>query len=1364
MRLNPHCVQILIVVLAISLLAPFVRTSTNPLGRSGLSYSPQSSVLSATTDPRKYSFIYLSNGIPMVLVSDASTPQASAAVSVGVGSWGDPVDYPGLAHFLEHCLFLGSEAFPGENAYGSYLAANGGGSNAFTSQDRTVYYFTVDAPALGGALDRFSGFFTTPLINATSIHREVRAVNAEHAKNLQSDGWRAWQLLKHLSSPQSPMHGFSTGNSTTLDKPGVRSALLAFAARHYHAGNMVASIVGPQGVEELRGLAERAFSGIRAGPITSTDTLDLNAQPWVGESKEVLVEAFAGVGVAAERIDGLSPPPLQPYSTYPLQPLSPGIGRGLLAAFPPIGQGSDLTLTWPLNGEESAFGARVASAALITGALNDESEGGLQSLLKREGLIEGMSAGADLSTASLTLFSISFTLSPDAVEGIRGEAAAAASHPGKGVQALTLLLGRISTHLFSYLDTLEGELLNSTHLAWASMVSEAYGSGGSVGVERLRGGLGLSKEELEELELPLLSSSTSTSATPATLLQRGDWREGTQEALIQRAVTLASRTTYRHYYGVVPGAPPKAVEGVGGTLASWPTLPGDTMGRLWRESVAYGQAQFLYPRKELSVESRVMALVENLWLGLGPQDVLLPPSRRVYQPLAALRVLRQLVPGSAIGLLSSPLIGVLGGEGGASLSATSTTTTNTIGASGGGPQALLSPWGDDTPLQLPFSEPIYGTRYALLPLFSCIAQALASTPQIPATTTPRLPPPNPFIPTSFELVSHAPYHSALGIEEKAREVGGGGVSGDVGKGNGSPPILALSTTAQTYGWVRDVKVWWTPFIHLPSPRLAIGIEALFHSNHTYATPLDALLTQLYLSCAVEAATEFMSNPGKAGATLTPRFNGVTGGLEILGTCFTSTDSFCQPFLAAALPKALPNPGMWSTTLVATRLSLIAQGLADAEFQAQPYTQAFTLAALRSGEKVWDGRQILEAAAGLVRGGGGGGEGGESTTTTLSSSALAQVVSSGAIKAGGSLVSALTTHFQMLFMRGFSSVQITVGGNIRLPNALSLATGTILPFLKGVVDASSGGSADFPMSTAPPPPRPIKLYNPRKGGSSSSSGSSKPPVTPIHPGANPVDSNCAAVFLLNAPPPSTFSPPSASPMGEGSTVTSATLWYAAVTVLGEIIREPAFDELRTKQALGYIASAGAREVSAPVELCTSSSGASDIPTTVSVDSLTMEGSAFMLEGEGKGWVGGVAPTTTSFIQKAALPVGTCRLPSLYTLVQGITLPALGLEGRVEGFIDTTFPAFLGTLTEEGLKTITESLARSLEEGEKDTGEAFGGVWSKVVSRTYDWRGWAREAAGLRALTVKDVVRAWGVIVGEGRREFRGLIQGKEVEGA
>lgn len=71
-----------------------------------------------------------------------------------IGSMNDPVELPGLAHFLEHMLFLGTEKYPEENDYSKYLAENGGSSNAYTARDHTNYYFDVSPSALKGALDR----------------------------------------------------------------------------------------------------------------------------------------------------------------------------------------------------------------------------------------------------------------------------------------------------------------------------------------------------------------------------------------------------------------------------------------------------------------------------------------------------------------------------------------------------------------------------------------------------------------------------------------------------------------------------------------------------------------------------------------------------------------------------------------------------------------------------------------------------------------------------------------------------------------------------------------------------------------------------------------------------------------------------------------------------------------------------------------------------------------------------------------------------------------------------------------------------------------------------------------------------------
>lgn len=61
-----------------------------------------------------------------------SRVQAAAALAVGVGSFSDPQQLQGLAHYLEHMLFMGSEKYPDENEYDAFLNKHGGGSNAYT--------------------------------------------------------------------------------------------------------------------------------------------------------------------------------------------------------------------------------------------------------------------------------------------------------------------------------------------------------------------------------------------------------------------------------------------------------------------------------------------------------------------------------------------------------------------------------------------------------------------------------------------------------------------------------------------------------------------------------------------------------------------------------------------------------------------------------------------------------------------------------------------------------------------------------------------------------------------------------------------------------------------------------------------------------------------------------------------------------------------------------------------------------------------------------------------------------------------------------------------------------------------------------
>ena len=189
-------------------------------------------------DDRKYKVMTLSNGLRALLVSDPNSNISAAAMDIPAGSFNDPRDYEGLAHFCEHMLFIGTKAYPKTNQYSSFLQNHGGADNAFTSTQNTNYFFNVQAEYFSTALDMFAHFFIDPLFSVGSVMDEMNAVNAEHQKNLHSDGWKLWQLLKNVSNPQHPFSQFSTGSLETLNKSDIHDQLLHYYNSSYSANTV----------------------------------------------------------------------------------------------------------------------------------------------------------------------------------------------------------------------------------------------------------------------------------------------------------------------------------------------------------------------------------------------------------------------------------------------------------------------------------------------------------------------------------------------------------------------------------------------------------------------------------------------------------------------------------------------------------------------------------------------------------------------------------------------------------------------------------------------------------------------------------------------------------------------------------------------------------------------------------------------------------------------------------------------------------------------------------------------------------------------------------------------------------------------
>ena len=86
---------------------------------------------------RKYGVVTLKNGLEVFLTYDPTALKSAASLAVGTGSLYDPADKPGLAHLLEHMLFLGTTKYPTVGQYQQFIGQNNGEANAYTADDIT---------------------------------------------------------------------------------------------------------------------------------------------------------------------------------------------------------------------------------------------------------------------------------------------------------------------------------------------------------------------------------------------------------------------------------------------------------------------------------------------------------------------------------------------------------------------------------------------------------------------------------------------------------------------------------------------------------------------------------------------------------------------------------------------------------------------------------------------------------------------------------------------------------------------------------------------------------------------------------------------------------------------------------------------------------------------------------------------------------------------------------------------------------------------------------------------------------------------------------------------------------------------------
>ena len=224
-------------------------------------------------DFKKYRSVTLENGLRVLLVHNEETDKCAAALAVNVGHFNDPTDRQGMAHFLEHMLFLGTKKYPDGSEYQKFISQHGGSNNAWTATEHTCFYFDIHHQYFAEALDRFSQFFISPLLADEFIAKERKNIEAEFKLKLKDDIRRLYDVHKETINQRHPFSKFSVGNVDTLaDRNGesIGKEINRFFEQYYQANYMTLAIEGPQTLEELTRLAKKMFAGIKNNQSTIT--------------------------------------------------------------------------------------------------------------------------------------------------------------------------------------------------------------------------------------------------------------------------------------------------------------------------------------------------------------------------------------------------------------------------------------------------------------------------------------------------------------------------------------------------------------------------------------------------------------------------------------------------------------------------------------------------------------------------------------------------------------------------------------------------------------------------------------------------------------------------------------------------------------------------------------------------------------------------------------------------------------------------------------------------------------------------------------------------------------------------------------
>ncbi len=212
----------------------------------------------------------LDNGMRAVVIEDHRAPVVTHMVWYKVGSADEPPGKTGIAHYLEHLMFKGTEKIaPGQ--FSKIIAENGGEDNAFTSRDYTAYFQRIAKDRLGLVMGMEADRMRNVNIRQEDIVAERDVVIEERNSRTDSDPagrfreqFNAALYLNHAYG--KPVIGWRE-EIESLD----RDDALAMYERFYAPNNAILIVAGDVTPDEVRALADEHYAPIESVELPDND-------------------------------------------------------------------------------------------------------------------------------------------------------------------------------------------------------------------------------------------------------------------------------------------------------------------------------------------------------------------------------------------------------------------------------------------------------------------------------------------------------------------------------------------------------------------------------------------------------------------------------------------------------------------------------------------------------------------------------------------------------------------------------------------------------------------------------------------------------------------------------------------------------------------------------------------------------------------------------------------------------------------------------------------------------------------------------------------------------------------------------------